>query len=644
MRSFYTELYSIIVFCVMFFAPFAGTSDASLGDRYERKIDGTEQVTPRANNPIVKASVNTAGIPNVWDGSVDTSWYAPNKKEYTIATGAQLAGLAKIVNSKTDNFYKKPIRLISNIDLAGKDWTPIGNQEGADSNLRGGFFGDFDGGNYTISNLTIKGNKDDIGLFGIIGGVYQSMADGGASIKNVILKNVNIAGGKNVGGLIGFFSNGGVNDCKVSGSVKGTENVGGVLGFVMRSRIDDCNSNVKVGGNTNVGGISGAITGGGASTLIRNCKTDSTVNGNERVGGLIGYGYGIVEACSASGSVGGASSVGGLVGQNGDVELFNNMKVDIFDGKNPSAVNCGASNKVTGKNDVGGLIGYNVGSITESKFNGTVSGNGNVGLLIGYHLQEERVASVSISGNTVKKSGDLKEIGHDEKQPPSSTNTVENNGNTPTKYKLSDLKLIVVTGDGHLYLSPNNRGERVEQIYYAHEGESFIVEATPVKDTTDNSEWYKTILSFSEYDGTIIQHFPAYINTKNTQEKIMDDSTKKDVQWVLNGRPPHYKIGDEIYKSMQGWTAVSLKMQLTVFSEPKMVAKKISLPKNTKVLVADSNRGGVVWHRDMDNVEWEPIVGVNRKIIGWVYVKNDEHFGFRILIDANDNQIHLYDY
>ena len=40
------------------------------------------------------------GIPSLWDGTVDASWYDPNvpQKEYAISSAPQLAGLAQLVN------------------------------------------------------------------------------------------------------------------------------------------------------------------------------------------------------------------------------------------------------------------------------------------------------------------------------------------------------------------------------------------------------------------------------------------------------------------------------------------------------------------------------------------------------------------
>lgn len=69
------------------------------------------------------------GIPSLWDGTVDTSWYDPNvpQKEYAISSAPQLAGLAQLVN-QGNSLEGTTIRLHSDLDLAGHQldshWEP----------------------------------------------------------------------------------------------------------------------------------------------------------------------------------------------------------------------------------------------------------------------------------------------------------------------------------------------------------------------------------------------------------------------------------------------------------------------------------------------------------------------------------------
>ena len=73
----------------------------------------------------------------------------------------------------------------------GAGFVPLGDI----SNI---FNGTFDGGGFTISNLTISSDSNNIGLFGVNSG----------TIINVTLDNASVIGNENVGALVGFDDNG----------------------------------------------------------------------------------------------------------------------------------------------------------------------------------------------------------------------------------------------------------------------------------------------------------------------------------------------------------------------------------------------------------------------------------------------------
>ncbi|OKZ12953.1 MAG: hypothetical protein BHV76_00495 [Phocaeicola plebeius] len=214
--------------------------------------------------------------------------------------------------------------LTADIDLTGKEWTPIGDNDNR-------YTGTFDGGNYTITGLTVNQEGTNyVGLIGFIG------SDG--TVKNVKLENVNITGSYYVGGVVGYNS-GSVTACTASGSVSGSYYVGGV-----------------------VGGNFGTVTA---------CTSSGSVSGSIYVGGVVGDNYGTVTACTASGSVEGRSNVGGVVGYN----------------SSGSVTACTSSGSVEGSIDVGGVVGDNYGSVTACYWsdyagNGIGSGNGGETTLV----------------------------------------------------------------------------------------------------------------------------------------------------------------------------------------------------------------------------------------------------------------------
>ena len=197
--------------------------------------------------------------------------------------------------------------LADNIDLTGKDWTPIGTSFG------NSYTGTFDGNGKTITGLTVTGSDRYTGLFGFIKG----------TVKNVVLTEINITSGTFVGGVAGWSFGGNIENCSVSGSVSGSD-VGGVVGYQQGGSITGCSSSATVKGTQRAGGVAGA-TNSGATLTACYATGDVTVENdgpnNACAGGVVGSNaYSTVIACYAAGNVSGTGSgtihVGGVVGEN----------------------------------------------------------------------------------------------------------------------------------------------------------------------------------------------------------------------------------------------------------------------------------------------------------------------------------------
>ena len=202
--------------------------------------------------------------------------------------------------------------LADNIDLTGKDWTPIGTSFG------NSYTGTFDGNGKTITGLTVTGSNDYAGLFGRIGS--------GGTVKNVVMEGVQITSDNSSGYAGGVAGNswGNIENCSVSGSVSGTLFVGGVVSNQIGGSITGCSSSATVKGEAYVGGIAGE-TNYGATLTACYATGDVTVENdgtnNSHAGGVVGYkGGGTLTACYATGSVTGIGSgtiyVGGVTGSN----------------------------------------------------------------------------------------------------------------------------------------------------------------------------------------------------------------------------------------------------------------------------------------------------------------------------------------
>ena len=141
----------------------------------------------------------------------DLGYTIESDGSYTVTSADGLMNVAELVNGgKTDI----NITLDKNIDLTGKDWTPIG------TSFDNSYTGTFDGNGKTITGLTVTGSDRYTGLFGFIKG----------TVKNVVLTEINITSGTFVGGVAGWSFGGNIENCSVSGSVSGSD-VGGVVGY-----------------------------------------------------------------------------------------------------------------------------------------------------------------------------------------------------------------------------------------------------------------------------------------------------------------------------------------------------------------------------------------------------------------------------
>ena len=327
---------------------------------------GTFYFRPQ-NNVVLEAGsrykytvkVNTTGL--TLEGCTIGSWadgggesgaaedlgyiYDSNTKTYTVYNADGLMNIAELVNGgKTDI----NITLTADIDLTGKNWTPIG------TDYDNSYKGTFDGGGHTITGLTFTTNDEYVGLFGWL--------NRAGTVKNVVMEGVQITShqiyGGSIGGVVGY-SWGTIENCSVSGSVSGTVYVGGVVGAQIGGSITGCSSSATVKGTVDVGGVAGQTN---SSATLTACYATGNVTieinpaKNIAGGSLVGMNAGSsLLACYATGNV---TSTGSSTGQ---------VHIGGFLGNNYTTVTAGYW-----KNNHEQGIGYNRESTGATKVDGTV--------------------------------------------------------------------------------------------------------------------------------------------------------------------------------------------------------------------------------------------------------------------------------
>lgn len=261
---------------------------------------------------------------DTWDGTAIAGGFAvgdgTQDDPFQIETAAQLAHFAKTVNEGEAYLYKY-IVLTADIDLANKEWTPIGNHSNP-------FKGNFNGDNHTVTGMQISGELDRVGLFG-----ECTKHNVNSAIKNITVKDSVICGINFVGAIVGYAEEINIENCRSIGNT--------------------------INGKTDVGGICGKI-GGYSVGKVSQCYNSSKVTGRGRVGGIAGMG-GIAENCLNTGEImiinkAYQSAGGGIFG--------------IFDDTTASAsiTACVNLGKVSGGESFGGIVGS-----TDSKSTGHIS-------------------------------------------------------------------------------------------------------------------------------------------------------------------------------------------------------------------------------------------------------------------------------
>lgn len=261
---------------------------------------------------------------DTWDGKTIAGGFAAGDgtqdDPFQIETAAQLAHFAKTVNEGEAYLYKY-IVLTADIDLANKEWTPIGNHSNP-------FKGNFNGDNHTVTGMQISGELDRVGLFG-----ECTKHNVNSAIKNITVKDSVICGINFVGAIVGYAEEINIENCRSIGNT--------------------------INGKTDVGGICGKI-GGYSVGKVSQCYNSSKVTGRGRVGGIAGMG-GIAENCLNTGEImiinkAYQSAGGGIFG--------------IFDDTTASAsiTACVNLGKVSGGESFGGIVGR-----TDSESTGHIS-------------------------------------------------------------------------------------------------------------------------------------------------------------------------------------------------------------------------------------------------------------------------------
>ena len=264
----------------------------------------------------------------------DTAW-----TDGAIATPQQLAQFAYLVNEGTyqgnDNVW-----LTADIDLAGKEWVSIGNQNDDDLVYKG----TFNGNGFTVSNMTYSENSLDIlllyGLFGLSSANINAVrVTGTITIDTPDYPQLFF-----IGGIAGYNDGGTITNC-----------------------ISDVNININVVtlNGSEIGGIVGANYG-----TVTGCTNNGNIylkKGNASpIGGITGLNYGTISRCANNGNLTGDTIyIGGIAGESHFDENYN-LESIITNCYNTGDIKAIDTNKT---HWYGGLAGHMFNSLLVNCYN-----------------------------------------------------------------------------------------------------------------------------------------------------------------------------------------------------------------------------------------------------------------------------------
>jgi len=334
---------------------------------------------------------------SVWNGESTepiTKGSGSESDPYLIESAAQLAGLAyDINNDKLENYKGKYYKLMKDIDLVSKPWTPIGDKTHF-PHLR------LDGNGKSIINLKVEESDGYAGLFYWLSGTSSTEK---SVVSNLTIRNADVkTGGRDAGVIVGFTSFSDIMNCRVDGAVTSAYCAGGIVGSGDPSIIN-CRADVNVTVNAPTptstsrpvsvaaGGLIGDISfNNEQDNTITNCTVRGAVTVSNQdqsesrndfhAGGVAGLAFANVMDCTSYAEINSTYEkevhVGGLIGTVG---------------AGGRITNCSAYGTVHGKknNFVGGAYGYAVGNHEKVHFGGKIEnipdvGTGAVGIFIGH--------------------------------------------------------------------------------------------------------------------------------------------------------------------------------------------------------------------------------------------------------------------
>lgn len=470
---------------------------------------------------------------------------------YQIGNADQLMWFAAKVNGSTKKSTSNLCaKLTSDIDLTGKDWTPIGQATNTYSDYVA-YGGTFDGGGHMVSGLTINNAKTYQALFGYVkGGTIQDLTVKG-SVKTSTKSSSYAAGIVSYGNPVTIKNC--TNEVDVTASAKGY--AAGVCAYVINgSKLESCTNKGMVSGYGDyVGGVAGTVTGstttitgcfnhgvvtntgkpssyaystggiaGGISTgvTVKRCGNTGNITSTlKRTGGIAGSAGGTINACFNTGTITGIYGVGGIAGDSGtsDAKVTGCYNTGDVKGVSPSA-----SFKDTNAKGIGGIIG----GVGGTSYKASVSGCYNMGTV----SNASTLTDITVGGI----------VGCSAAKTYSGTATE----NLMTVTNCWYLDTTAAQGDGYNKNASGITAKTAKQIADGDIGDGWVMgpDGHPILSWQDPNATYKVTFNINLEDAKLV--------VKDSSDKTVDPES--DGTYKLKNGTYTYEVTADEYKTKTG--------------------------------------------------------------------------------------------
>ena len=469
---------------------------------------------------------------------------------YQIGNADQLMWFAAKVNGSTKKSTSiLCAKLTSDIDLTGKEWTPIGCYNSYSDCVYYG--GTFDGGGHTVSGLTINNAKTYQALFSYVkGGTIQDLTVKG-SVKTSTKSSSYAAGIVSYGNPVTIKNC--TNEVDVTASAKGY--AAGVCAYVINgSKLESCTNKGMVSGYGDyVGGVAGTVTGstttitgcfnhgvvtntgkpssyaystggiaGGISTgvTVERCGNTGNITSTlKRTGGIAGSAGGTINACFNTGTITGIYGVGGITGDSGtsDAKVTGCYNTGDVKGVSPSA-----SFKDTNAKGIGGIIG----GVGGTSYKASVSGCYNMGTV----SNASTLTDITVGGI----------VGCSAAKTYSGTATE----NLMTVTNCWYLDTTAAQGDGYNKNASGITAKTAKQIADGDIGDGWVMgpDGHPILGWQDPNATYKVTFNINLEDAKLV--------VKDSSDKTVDPES--DGTYKLKNGTYTYEVTADEYKTKTG--------------------------------------------------------------------------------------------